>query len=233
VAAEMDEVEGAEFAGDLNDAHVAGGAGEDGDAGDVRAGETKPEVGDGGVGLGGVGGGLVGVDEMLPSGSVVAGDDRGHGLRDVEGRTGVAIVVDGEAGDGGRCAIRVKTTGGQKILRCLEFRTVETDGEMGGWLVREVHQGTLEVGWDGTGGLSVGEGQRGGEKSGEQECTETCGHRGLFPVRHGFYAGVMADGKKLGGRFAVSRGCWFCLFRSILRGSVLRGPGEWLWRRGG
>ena len=88
VAAEVDEVEGAEFAGDLNDVHVLAGAGEDGDAGDVGAGEVKPEVGDGGVGLGGVGGSLVGVDEVLPSGGVVAGDDGGHGLRRVEGGPG-------------------------------------------------------------------------------------------------------------------------------------------------
>ena len=40
VAAEMNEVEGAEFAGDLDDAHVTGGAGEDGDAGDVGPGEV-------------------------------------------------------------------------------------------------------------------------------------------------------------------------------------------------
>ena len=56
VAAEVNEVEGAEVAGDLNDAHVARGAGEDGNAIDVGAGEMQPEVGDGGAGLCGVGG---------------------------------------------------------------------------------------------------------------------------------------------------------------------------------
>src|ERR1700722_8110986 len=101
VAAEMDEVEGAEFAGDVDDAHVAGGAGEDGDAVDVGADEVQPEVGDGAVGLGRVGGGLVGVDQMLPAGGVVGGDDGTHGLGGVEGALGVAVVVDGDAVDGG------------------------------------------------------------------------------------------------------------------------------------
>jgi hypothetical protein len=73
VAAEVDEVEGAEFAGNLDDAHIARGAGEDGHAGDIGTGEAEPEVGDGGVGLGGVGRCLVGVDQMLPSCCVVAG----------------------------------------------------------------------------------------------------------------------------------------------------------------
>ena len=37
MAAEVDEVEGAEFAADLDDAHIAPGAGENGDAGDIGA----------------------------------------------------------------------------------------------------------------------------------------------------------------------------------------------------
>ena len=75
VAAEMNKIERAKFAGDLDDAHVAGGTGEDRDSSDVRTGEAEPEVGDGGVGLGSVGGGLVSVDEVLPTSGVVAGDD--------------------------------------------------------------------------------------------------------------------------------------------------------------
>jgi hypothetical protein len=34
--------------------------------------------------------------------------------------------------------------------------------------------------------LSLRESEGGGEQCGEQECTETNGHLGLFPVRHRF-----------------------------------------------
>ena len=96
MAAEVYEVEGAEFAGDVNDAHVVRGAGEDGNTIDIRAGEVKPEVGDRGVGLRGVGGVLIGVDQMLPACGVVGGDDGTHRLGDIEGRLGVAVVVNAE-----------------------------------------------------------------------------------------------------------------------------------------
>ena len=55
VAAEVDQVEGAEVAGDLDQIHVAGGADQDSDVVDVGAGEVQPEVGEGAAGLGGVG----------------------------------------------------------------------------------------------------------------------------------------------------------------------------------
>src|ERR1700748_206141 len=80
VAAEMDQVERAQLAGDLNDAHVVWGAGENGNASDVWAGEVQPEVGDSGVGLGSIGGRLVGVDQVFPTCCVEAIDDGGHGL---------------------------------------------------------------------------------------------------------------------------------------------------------
>ena len=46
VAAEMDEVEWAEFAGDVNDAHVARRASEDGDTVDIRTDEVEPKISD-------------------------------------------------------------------------------------------------------------------------------------------------------------------------------------------
>ena len=98
VAAKVDQVEWPEFTGDLDDAHVAGRAAENGYAGDVGACKVQPEIGDGVAGLGGVGCGLVGVDEVLPTGCVIGGDDGVHRLRGVEGRAGIAIVVDGDAG---------------------------------------------------------------------------------------------------------------------------------------
>src|ERR1700678_2211823 len=110
VAAEVDEVEGAKFAGDLDDAHIARGAGEHCDAGDVGASEVKPKVGDRRMGLGRVGRSLVAVDEMLPTSSVVTGDDGCHGLWSVESRLGISIVVDRYAGESGRRVIGVHTS---------------------------------------------------------------------------------------------------------------------------
>lgn len=42
VATEVNQVKRAEFAGDLDDAHVARGASEDGDAGDVGTSKVQP-----------------------------------------------------------------------------------------------------------------------------------------------------------------------------------------------
>jgi hypothetical protein len=127
VSAEMNEVEGPEFAGDLDDAHVAGRAGEHGNAGDVRAGEVQPEVGDGVAGLGGVGGGLVGVDEVLPAGCVIGVDDGIHRLRRVESRAGIAVVVDGDGGECSGGTVGVHTIGLEKILSYLNHAAIEAE----------------------------------------------------------------------------------------------------------
>lgn len=46
MAAEMDQVERAKFAGDLDDAHIARGEDEDNNTADVRARVMQPEIGD-------------------------------------------------------------------------------------------------------------------------------------------------------------------------------------------
>lgn len=139
VAAEVDEVEGAEFTGDLDDAHVAGSAGEDGDAGNVWTVEAQPQIRDGGVGLGSVGGGLVSVDQVFPSGSMETVDDGGHGLGRVEGGAGIVVVVDREAGEGGGGTVGVEAAGEEKVLRDLQLAAVEAEGGMAGGLIGEVH----------------------------------------------------------------------------------------------
>jgi hypothetical protein len=185
VPAKVDEIEGAELARNLDDVHVAGGAAEDGNAGDVGAVEVKPQVGDGGVGLGGVGRGLVGVDEVFPSGDVKAVDDGGHGLGRVEGRMGIVIVVDRDTGEGGGRAVSIEATGEKKVLRDLQLGAVKAEGGMAGGLIGEVHQRALEVGWGSCGRLGDSD-QCCGEQRGEQELLDTSSHLGLFPVRHGF-----------------------------------------------
>jgi hypothetical protein len=177
MSAEVDEVERAQLAGDLNDAHVAGGAGENGDAGDVRAVEVKPQVGDSGVGLGGVGGGLVGVDQVLPAGGVIASDDGGHGLRGVEGWPGVVIVVDRDAGECCGGAVGIEAAGEKKILGDLQFAAIKAKGSVAGGLVGEVHERALQArGPRRRLGRGLGIGNGGGEKRGEQEGTETDSH---------------------------------------------------------
>lgn len=101
VAAEVEEIEGAELAGDFDDGHFARGAEEDGEVVYVGSVEVHPEVGEGlvrGGGVARVGGGL---DEVLPTGAVVVADEGVHGLGDVEGRLGVAVVLEGDAAERG------------------------------------------------------------------------------------------------------------------------------------
>jgi len=146
VAAEVNQVKRTEFAGDLDNAHIAGRAREDGDASDVGTSKVQPEVGDCVVRLCGVGGGLIGVDEMLPAGGVVGVDDGIHRLRGVEGRAWIAVVVDGDASEGCGGAVGVHTVGLEEILGYLEHAAVKGEGSMGGGLVGEVHESALNVG---------------------------------------------------------------------------------------
>src|SRR5882762_8870418 len=97
----MEQIQRAQIAGELDNVHVAGGAREHGDAVDVCTSEMQPEVGDGGARLGGVRGTLVGVDEVLPAGGAIGGDNTGERLRRVEGGLRIVVAVDCDAMDGG------------------------------------------------------------------------------------------------------------------------------------
>ncbi len=100
--------------------------------------EVQPEVGDGGVGLSAVGRGGVGVDEVLPAGGVVGGDDGAHRLRGVEGGLVVAVGVDGDAVEGGGGAFDVVAVV-EEALGLLEHGAVEgRRRHVGGGLVGQV-----------------------------------------------------------------------------------------------
>jgi hypothetical protein len=176
VAAEVDQIERTQLTGDVNDAHVTGGAGEHGDAVDVGAGEVEPEVGDGAVGLGGVGGTLVSADEVLPACGVVGGDDGAHGLWCVKGRAGITIVVDGDAGERGGGAIGVHAVREEKVLGDLEHGAVEAEGSVAGGLVGKRGEALIDV--RRLLGEREGSCESGAENCRGQEFAETVGHRG-------------------------------------------------------
>lgn len=80
VAAEVEQVEGADGAGDFDEVHGAGAAEQDGDVADFGAFEVEPEIGEGAVRLGILRGAGVGIDEVLPAGGVEVGDEGGEGF---------------------------------------------------------------------------------------------------------------------------------------------------------
>ena len=181
MATEVDEVERAEGSGDLDEVHVAGGADEDGDVVDLGSVEVQPEVGHGGTGLSALGRGGVGVDEMLPSGGMVGGDDGAHCLGGVEGGLVVVICVDGDAVERARGAFEVTVV--DEALGLLEHGAVEGHRHVRGGLKGQLAEGLADAGGLLRGCERGDDGKCGEEKSGEgtdhyAEC--------LLLIRHGF-----------------------------------------------
>ena len=85
---------------------------------------------------------LVGVNEVLPACGVVGGDDGGHRLGGVEGGLGVAIVVDGDAGESGGGAVGVQSAGCEQVLSDLSIGAIEAEAGVGGGLVGEIGRGS-------------------------------------------------------------------------------------------
>lgn len=153
MAAEVDEVERAECAGDLDDGHLAWAADEDGDVIDLAVDEVEPEVCEGLLWGGVLFGRGVLVDQVLPSGGVEGGDQSRHVFRDVEGRLMVAEVFNGdgvELADRAFAAVKI-------AVGSLEHIVVEGEGGVGCVLGGEVFElvgeasGLLRVGCEGQG----------------------------------------------------------------------------------
>lgn len=167
MSAEVDEVERAQDAGDLDEVHVARGADEDGDVVDFGTVEVQPEVGDWVSGLGACGGRRIRVDEVLPSGGVVGGDDGAHRFRGVEGRTRIVIGVYGDAVEGRRGSLGLGVAVVDEAASEFEHVAIEGDGEVRGGLVRQFTKGLRDSGGL-LGSCSDGEGESDEEESGER-----------------------------------------------------------------
>ena len=141
MSAQVEEVEGAEQAGDLDEVHIARGADEDGDVVDLGSVKVKPHVGDGVDGLCAGGGSGVRVDEVLPAGGVVGGDDGAHGFRGVEGGAGVVVGVYGDAVERGGGVLDLRATVVDVAAGEVEHGAVEGDGEVGSGLVGHLVEG--------------------------------------------------------------------------------------------
>jgi hypothetical protein len=138
VSAEVEEVEGAEGTGDLDEIHVAGAADEYGYVVDLGAVEVEPEVGDGFWGLRAHCGCGVGVDEVLPAGGVIGGGESAHGFRGIEGGALEVIGVDGNAVEFSGRAFYLLVTVIDEGTSIVEHGAVEGDREVSGGLAGEV-----------------------------------------------------------------------------------------------
>ena len=158
----MEEIKRPNGAGDLDDIHIAGATEHDGHVAHFGAFVVQPEIGKRFVGLRVLAGGGVGVDEVLPAGGVVVGDERGEGLRSVESGLRVAIRVDGDGGERRGRAVA------EEILRGLQHRAIEGEGDTGGGLIGQVGQGVIDAL-----GLLRREGEGCCKDNGEKRGTET------------------------------------------------------------